>query len=164
MPALWVSTSDNQCHPVSSGDIWEGEREEERPRLRVRLRLRLRLRLWRGPPPLGGLDPLHPLQAYEHWVFLRSHPLHLPLQPATGRYGSAGQRDHRTTGLPDYGTAGRLDCGRVQGPNFWTMHQTPPGYERKFADFIRLCAETKAKGVTNVIVAFPWAWGTTTKR
>ena len=39
------------------------------------------------------------------------------------------------------------------------MHQTPPGYERKFADFIRLCAETKAKGVTNVIVAFPWVLG-----
>ena len=39
------------------------------------------------------------------------------------------------------------------------MDQTPPGYERKFADFIRLCAETKAKGVTNVIVAFPWVLG-----
>ena len=51
----------------------------------------MKIRIVRGhPPPLGGLDPLHPLQAYEHWVFLRSHPLHLPLQPATSRYGTTG--------------------------------------------------------------------------
>ncbi len=34
-------------------------------------------------------------------------------------------------------------------------------YENKFADFIRLCAEAKAKGATQVIVAFPWALGDT---
>jgi hypothetical protein len=33
--------------------------------------------------------------------------------------------------------------------------KTPPGYEKKFADFIKLCSETKAKGATHVMVAYP---------
>lgn len=36
---------------------------------------------------------------------------------------------------------------------------TPPGYEKKFADFIKLCAETKAKGISEVIVGYPWVLG-----
>jgi hypothetical protein len=36
---------------------------------------------------------------------------------------------------------------------------TPGGYEKKFADFIRLCAETKASGVKQVVVAYPWVLG-----
>ena len=35
------------------------------------------------------------------------------------------------------------------------------GYEKKFADFIRLCSEAKTKGVTQVTVAFPWVLGDT---
>jgi hypothetical protein len=38
-------------------------------------------------------------------------------------------------------------------------HNTPPGYEIKFAEFIRLCAELKAKGLTEMVVAYPWALG-----
>ncbi len=37
----------------------------------------------------------------------------------------------------------------------------PSGYEKKFADFIRLCSEAKAKGATQVTVAFPWVLGDT---
>ena len=37
----------------------------------------------------------------------------------------------------------------------------PSGYERKFADFIRLCSEAKAQGATQVTVAFPWVLGDT---
>jgi hypothetical protein len=40
-------------------------------------------------------------------------------------------------------------------------HSTPLGYEMKFADFIRMCAELKAKGVTQMVVAYPWALGDT---
>ena len=40
-------------------------------------------------------------------------------------------------------------------------HPTPPGYEMKFADFIRMCAELKAKGVAQMVVAYPWALGDT---
>ena len=36
---------------------------------------------------------------------------------------------------------------------------TPPGYEQKFADFIRLCTQAKASGTKEVIVAFPWVLG-----
>ena len=36
---------------------------------------------------------------------------------------------------------------------------TPGGYEKKFGDFIRLCAETKAAGVKQVVVAYPWVLG-----
>ncbi len=32
---------------------------------------------------------------------------------------------------------------------------TPPNYEKKFADFIRLCQESKATGVKAVAVAAP---------
>jgi dihydrodipicolinate synthase/N-acetylneuraminate lyase len=39
------------------------------------------------------------------------------------------------------------------------MHKTPTGYERKFADFIRLCAESKEKGVGNVLVSHPSVLG-----
>jgi hypothetical protein len=38
---------------------------------------------------------------------------------------------------------------------------TPSGYEKKFADFIRLCSEVKATGATQVTVAFPWVLGDT---
>jgi dihydrodipicolinate synthase/N-acetylneuraminate lyase len=38
-------------------------------------------------------------------------------------------------------------------------HGTPPGYEKKFADFIKMCADLKAKGVKQVIVANPYALG-----
>lgn len=37
--------------------------------------------------------------------------------------------------------------------------RTPPGYETKFADFIKLCADTKAKGIREVVVAYPWVLG-----
>lgn len=33
------------------------------------------------------------------------------------------------------------------------------GYERKFADFIRLCGETKAQGISNIVVGYPLALG-----
>jgi len=39
--------------------------------------------------------------------------------------------------------------------------KTPPGYEKKFADFIRLCSEAKAEGATQVTVAYPWVLGDT---
>jgi len=38
-------------------------------------------------------------------------------------------------------------------------HTTPQGYETKFENFIKLCATTKAKGATEVIVAAPWVIG-----
>ena len=37
----------------------------------------------------------------------------------------------------------------------------PLGYEKKFADFIRLCSEAKTRGATQVTVAFPWVLGDT---
>jgi hypothetical protein len=37
--------------------------------------------------------------------------------------------------------------------------KTPPDYEKKFADFIRLCSESKANGITQVKVAYPWVLG-----
>jgi hypothetical protein len=39
--------------------------------------------------------------------------------------------------------------------------KAPPGYEKKFADFIQLCSEAKAKGATQVTVAYPWVLGDT---
>jgi dihydrodipicolinate synthase/N-acetylneuraminate lyase len=39
--------------------------------------------------------------------------------------------------------------------------ETPPNYEKKFADFIRLCAEAKANGISEVTVAYPWVIGDT---
>jgi hypothetical protein len=39
------------------------------------------------------------------------------------------------------------------------IHKTPAGYEKKFDGFIRLCAEAKANGTNDVIVAFPWVLG-----
>lgn len=39
------------------------------------------------------------------------------------------------------------------------IHKIPAGYENKFADFIRLCAEAKAKGADSVVIAFPWVLG-----
>ncbi len=38
---------------------------------------------------------------------------------------------------------------------------TPPGYEKKFGDFIRLCSDAKAKGTAQVTVAYPWVLGDT---
>lgn len=43
-------------------------------------------------------------------------------------------------------------------PNTPEMN-TPPGYEKKFADFIKLCAETKAKGIGEIVVGYPWVLG-----
>lgn len=36
---------------------------------------------------------------------------------------------------------------------------TPPGYEKKFADFIKLCSETKAKGIKEIAIGYPWVLG-----
>jgi hypothetical protein len=36
-----------------------------------------------------------------------------------------------------------------------------PEYEKKFADFIRMCSELKAKGVPQIVVASPTALGDT---
>ena len=38
---------------------------------------------------------------------------------------------------------------------------TPPGYEKKFADFIRLCSEAKANGTAQVVIGYPWVLGDT---
>jgi len=38
---------------------------------------------------------------------------------------------------------------------------TPPGYEKKFADFIRLCSEAKANGIAQVVIGYPWVIGDT---
>jgi len=38
-------------------------------------------------------------------------------------------------------------------------HKTPANYEKKFADFIQLCAEAKANGINEVVVAYPWVLG-----
>ena len=38
---------------------------------------------------------------------------------------------------------------------------TPPDYETKFADFIRLCRESKKSGVKQVVVANPSVIGDT---
>jgi hypothetical protein len=40
-----------------------------------------------------------------------------------------------------------------------SSHITPPGYEEKFADFIKMCAEAKSLGVSEIVVAQPWALG-----
>jgi hypothetical protein len=37
----------------------------------------------------------------------------------------------------------------------------PPGYEKKFADFIRLCSEAKANGTAQVVIGYPWVLGDT---
>jgi len=39
--------------------------------------------------------------------------------------------------------------------------QCPPDYENKFANFIRMCEETKAEGIKDVVVAAPWVIGDT---
>src|SRR5262249_50742262 len=39
-----------------------------------------------GIHTLGVLEPLHRYNPCNHWRFLRSEPLHLPLQAVTGRY------------------------------------------------------------------------------
>ena len=33
-------------------------------------------------------------------------------------------------------------------------HNMPSGYERQFADFIRLCQESNANGVPNIVAGF----------
>lgn len=38
---------------------------------------------------------------------------------------------------------------------------TPSDYEKKFADFIKLCSEANANGISQVIVPFPWVLGDT---
>jgi hypothetical protein len=37
--------------------------------------------------------------------------------------------------------------------------KTPQGYEQKFADFIKLCAESKVHGFNHVLVHFPHELG-----
>ena len=39
--------------------------------------------------------------------------------------------------------------------------KTPHEYEKKFADFIRLCSEAKANGATQIVIGYPWALGDT---
>ncbi len=40
------------------------------------------------------------------------------------------------------------------------IESTPPaGYEKKFADFIKLCSDAKSEGATKVKVAYPWVLG-----
>lgn len=38
---------------------------------------------------------------------------------------------------------------------------TPPGDERKFADFIKLCSEAKVAGTRQVLIGYPWVLGDT---
>ena len=38
-------------------------------------------------------------------------------------------------------------------------HKTPEGYERKFANFIKLCARAKETGAKHVVIAEPWVIG-----
>ena len=38
-------------------------------------------------------------------------------------------------------------------------HPIPHGYEKKYADFIRLCAEAKARKAHHIVVAAPWVLG-----
>jgi len=35
----------------------------------------------------------------------------------------------------------------------------PPGYEKKFADFIKLCADSKKQGIPEIVVGYPWVLG-----
>ncbi len=35
------------------------------------------------------------------------------------------------------------------------MPQTPPGYEQKFASFIKMCAEARSQGISQIVVAHP---------
>jgi hypothetical protein len=37
----------------------------------------------------------------------------------------------------------------------------PPGYESKYATFIRLCAKARADNVGHVVIAAPWVLGDT---
>jgi hypothetical protein len=38
---------------------------------------------------------------------------------------------------------------------------TPAKYEKKFADFIKLCSKAKAEGISQVTIAYPWVLGET---
>lgn len=38
-------------------------------------------------------------------------------------------------------------------------HSVPQGYEDKYTDFIRLCAEAKADKSDRVVIAKPWVLG-----
>lgn len=35
----------------------------------------------------------------------------------------------------------------------------PKDYEKKFGDFIRMCAQAKSDGLTEVLIAYPWVLG-----
>jgi hypothetical protein len=37
--------------------------------------------------------------------------------------------------------------------------KAPLGYEKKFADFIQLCADAKTKGLSQVVIPYPWVIG-----
>ena len=51
-----------------------------------------------------------------------------------------------------------ISCGLRFKPKTTAMN-TPPGYEKKFAGFIKLCAETKVKGINEIVVGYPWVLG-----
>ena len=36
---------------------------------------------------------------------------------------------------------------------------TPPGYEKKFGNFIKLCADSKVNGVGEIAAGYPWVLG-----
>lgn len=40
-------------------------------------------------------------------------------------------------------------------------HSMPQGYESKYAEFIRLCAEAKTANIDHVVIARPWVLGDT---
>lgn len=42
-----------------------------------------------------------------------------------------------------------------------SMSTPPPEYEKKFADFIKLCADAKTAGTKQVVVGYPWVLGDT---
>lgn len=41
------------------------------------------------------------------------------------------------------------------------IRNTPPGYETKFANFIKGCKEAKTKNAEHMVVAQPWVIGDT---
>lgn len=43
--------------------------------------------------------------------------------------------------------------------DFDMNHSVPPGYEQKFADFIRMCTELKSQSVQTVLVQHPQILG-----
>src|ERR1043166_397304 len=85
------------CQPVTTGAIrrqpvtfWMGGIKNGIG-MTIMIRIMITIKTFRGTPPtLGGLDPLHRYNPHGYWVLSRSHPLHLPLQAATGATGLCG--------------------------------------------------------------------------